>query len=92
MEEKQLLEAIKNNFMEGKAILQKLIDLEDSQRCLTLLPKASLEQLQRLIVMNSLCVTKASMLGADAVISVNLAASSPWLPSIEVNKKTAAPK
>jgi len=43
MEEKQLLEAIKNNFMEGKAILQKLIDLEDSQRCLTLLPKASLE-------------------------------------------------
>ncbi len=43
MEEKLLLEAIKNNFMEGKAILQKLIDLEDSQRCLTLLPKASLE-------------------------------------------------
>jgi hypothetical protein len=30
MEEKQLLEAIKNNFMEGKSILQKLIDLEDS--------------------------------------------------------------
>jgi hypothetical protein len=78
--------------MEGKAILQKLIDLEDSQRCLTLLPKASLEKLQRLVVMNSLCVTKASMFGTDAVISVNLAASSPWLPSIEVNKKTTAPK
>ncbi len=30
LEEKQLLDAIKNNFMEGKAILQKLIDLEDS--------------------------------------------------------------
>ena len=75
--------------MEGKSILQKLIDTEDSQRCTTLLPKASLEKLQRLIVMNSLCVTKASMFGADTVISVNLAASSPWLPSIEVTKKTA---
>ena len=93
MEEKQLLDSIKTNFMEGKAILQKLIDLEDTQRSTTLLPKANLEKLQRLIVMNSLCATKASMFGADSVISVNLAASSQWLPAIEVTKKAAvAPK
>ena len=89
MEEKQLVEAIRTNFMEGKSALQKLIDTEDLQRCTTLIPKASLEKLQRLIVMNSLCVTKVSMFGTDSVISVNLAASSPWLPSIEDTKKVA---
>ena len=93
MEDKALLEAIKTNFLEGKSILQKLIDTDDSLRCTSLLPKATLEKLQRLIVMNSLCATKASMFGAAdqaVVITVNQSASTQWLPSIEVNKKTAA--
>ena len=87
MDDKQLLDAIKTNFMEGKNTLQKLIETEESQRCNTLLPKAQLEKLQRLIVMNSLCATKASMFGSDVVISINQASSLPWLPSIEVSKK-----
>lgn len=92
MEDKQLLEAIKTNFMEGKSTLQRLLETEESQRCNTLLPRAQLEKLQRLVVMNSLCATKASMYGADAVITINQAASLPWLPAIEVNKKVVVDK
>ncbi len=89
MSPQQLLETVKTSLMEGKNVLQRLIDTEDASRCLTMLPKASLERLQRLIVMNSLCLTKASMFGQDALVTVNQAASLPWLPAIEVSKRPA---
>lgn len=74
--------------MEGKNILQRLIDTEDSQRSTIFLPKSQLEKLQRLIVMNALGLTKVSMM-KDIVVKVNHANSLYWLPSLEVDKKPA---
>lgn len=87
----KLQEQVKTLLMEGKNILTKLISTEDSARSLTLLPKATLEQLQRIVVMNSLSMTKASMLAKskEAVAKINLAGSLFWLPLIEVDKKQA---
>jgi hypothetical protein len=53
------------------------------------LPKATLEQLQRITVSNSLAMTKANMLGKEAVARVNLGGSLFWLPLIEVDKRVA---
>lgn len=43
--------------MEGKNTLQRLIDTEEASRSITLLPKETLEKIQKLAVMNSLCAT-----------------------------------
>ena len=58
---------------------------EEAQRCGSLLPKAGLEQLQRTLVVNSMSVTKASMLANNC--RLRLASCLPWLPSLEVDKK-----
>ena len=88
MTTKELQDIIKSNLTEGKNLLQKLIQTEDSQRSLTLLAKQTLEQLQRVIVMNSLSMTKASMFGSQSLVKVNHDSSLYWLPSIDVEKKS----
>lgn len=90
--DKEIQDAIKAELTEGKNILAKLISTADDARSLTILPKATLEQLQRTIVMNSLSMTKATMFGKEAVAKVNLSASLFWLPLIEIDKKAPAVK
>lgn len=89
LEPQKLQELIKQNLMDGKNALQRLIDTEEQQRSTVLLPKEKLEKLQRLVVMNSLSLTKAAML-SDAVAKINLANSTQWLPAIDVDKKVVA--
>ncbi|TNV82654.1 hypothetical protein FGO68_gene7836 [Halteria grandinella] len=88
----KIQEQAKTALTEGKNMLARLIQTEDEMRCNTLLPKASLEQLQRIAVMNSLSMTKASMFGKEASARVNREGSVYWLPLIEVEKRVAAKK
>lgn len=85
MPQAELLEATKQAFTEARGILSKLVATEDSQRCLALLPKAQLEQLQRTLVVNSMSLTKASMLSNNC--RLRLVSTLPWLPTVEVDKK-----
>ena len=80
----QLQDSAKANLMEGKNIIQRLIDTEDASRSTVLIPKSQLEKLQRIIVMNALGLTKASMM-KNSVVKVNHSNSLYWLPALDVN-------
>ncbi|CDW89048.1 n-alpha-acetyltransferase auxiliary subunit [Stylonychia lemnae] len=87
MDSKELLEKAKNLFIEGKNILQKLIQTEDTLKNDRYFNKQYLEKIQRIAIMNSLNLTKISMFGENAVFKVNRTDSLPHLILIEVEKK-----
>lgn len=60
MSSEELTKISKEHFMEAKNILQKLINTSEEMRS-PYYPKALLEQVQRLTVMNSLQLTKVAM-------------------------------
>lgn len=52
-----------------------------------LLPKEKLEKLQRLIVMNSLSMTKGLMFAKAGQAVAKVTHALQWLPALEVDKK-----
>lgn len=84
---KETFEKAKNELIDGKNILQKLIQTDDNARNTLHLSKEYLEKLQRLVMVNSLNTTKVAMYGPDAVIKVNKDNSLPTLLAIDVEKK-----
>ena len=87
MDQKELLDKAKALFIEGKNILQKLIDTDESLRNGKYYKKEYLQQVQRIAVMNSLSLTKASMFGAEALFKINKAESLPTILLVDIEKK-----
>ena len=84
---KEIFEIAKNKMNEGKNVLQKLIDTDESARNTNHLSKEFLEKIQRLTVMNALNMTKITMFGENAKVSINKSTSLNILPAIDVEKK-----
>lgn len=72
---------------DGKMIITRLNDSDESLRCKGYLGKEYLNKLVKLIVMNSLMSTKLSMLGEKGIVKVNTAGSMNWLPCIDIQSK-----
>lgn len=64
-----------------------MIDTPEASRNTKFYSKQYLEKIQRIAVMNSLNMTKASMFGSNATFKINKANSSPILPLIDIEKK-----
>lgn len=73
--------------MTGKNMIQRLISTDENARNNKHLSKEFLEKLSKLAVMNSLCITKVQMYGANAIVKINKANSLPILPAFDVDKK-----
>ena len=83
----EIMDSAKKYFNDGKNMIQRVINTEDSMRNLKHLSKENLEKVVRLSVMNSLMITKILMFGDKAVLKINKANSVYCLPAFDVEKK-----
>ena len=87
MDSKALMDKAKQLFIDGKNVLQRLIETDEPMRNGKYLDKQYLEKVQRIAVMNSLNLMKANMYGEKGVLKINKDQSIMVMPLIDIEQK-----